>query len=69
MTNQISCYERDCPYLSHWSAFSSCSVSCGGGVMSRNRECMDVNNNDDPMCMDLNELAPCNTQVRVLIKF
>ena len=63
VTHQIGCYERDCPYLSHWSAFSACSVSCGGGVMSRNRECMNVNNNDDPICMDLNELAPCNTEV------
>nr|XP_022332685.1 coadhesin-like isoform X2 [Crassostrea virginica] len=38
------CNQQDCPVnggWSHWSDFSICSVSCGGGTKTRSRSCTD----------------------------
>uniref|UniRef100_H2YGV8 ADAMTS cysteine-rich domain-containing protein n=1 Tax=Ciona savignyi TaxID=51511 RepID=H2YGV8_CIOSA len=57
------CYNRPCPYLSSWTAFTTCSVSCGGGFHSRTRQCYNfvpgITN-----CVGLTaESVACNTRI------
>uniref|UniRef100_UPI00193A61B8 uncharacterized protein LOC120335429 n=1 Tax=Styela clava TaxID=7725 RepID=UPI00193A61B8 len=34
------CNGHSCPYISAWSAYGACSVTCGGGVHQRSRKCV-----------------------------
>lgn len=51
----------DC-LLSEWSAWSDCSVACGGGVQSRTRTVLREASNGGVSCGELVEYRPCNTQ-------
>ncbi|XP_070557592.1 A disintegrin and metalloproteinase with thrombospondin motifs 9-like [Ptychodera flava] len=57
----------NCP-ARHWefSGWSTCSVSCGGGIMTRDAECQDDDHNlqDDEECEESERqvVAPCNRQ-------
>ena len=35
-----ACNEEACPVLTEWSEWSECSVSCGGGMRFKRRECV-----------------------------
>lgn len=36
----LSCNNRDCPKFSSWSSWSICSTSCGRGLQTKARECI-----------------------------
>eukprot|EP01134_Creolimax_fragrantissima_P002971 CFRG2971T1 len=42
-----------------WGAWSECSESCDGGLMSRERECLDTDKNEDDICQTV-ETVECN---------
>ncbi|XP_037691794.1 SCO-spondin-like [Choloepus didactylus] len=39
INGSLACLTRECPVLGPWSAWSNCSVPCGGGTMERRRSC------------------------------
>ncbi|KAM8818088.1 LOW QUALITY PROTEIN: SCO-spondin-like [Rhynchonycteris naso] len=39
VNGSLLCPHRECPVLGLWSAWSSCSASCGGGTSRRHRSC------------------------------
>jgi Spondin-like TSP1 domain/Putative metal-binding motif/Stigma-specific protein, Stig1/Calcium-binding EGF domain len=47
--------------VSEWSPFSSCSVTCGGGVRTRMRTVIQPPVNGGDACPNLTESQPCNT--------
>ncbi len=57
-----SCGESDCPTLTPWSDWTSCSKSCGRGSQRRVRDCKLERNgvNPNPCLADLEEVGPCN---------
>lgn len=58
MRESAKCTSGPCPSWSNWTPFSECSVSCGGGSMSRTRSCR--NGSDCPG--DNTENQACNKQ-------
>ncbi|XP_031570613.1 coadhesin-like [Actinia tenebrosa] len=68
-TEAEKCNERKCPVnggYSEWSAFGECSVTCGGGIKTRTRECTNPTPDlDGKNCTDLGpneETRACNTE-------
>ncbi|XP_001623142.2 uncharacterized protein LOC5501884 isoform X2 [Nematostella vectensis] len=68
-TEEVPCFPKLCPidgFYGNWSAFTRCSLSCGGGTQSRNRSC----DSPSPVGEGLNctrlgpalEIRVCNTQ-------
>lgn len=41
--SETICNNIDCPTWMRWEEFSSCTVSCGGGVRTRTRYCVNGN--------------------------
>ncbi|KAM9651443.1 SCO-spondin-like [Trichechus inunguis] len=39
VNGSLACLPRECPVLGPWSAWSNCSLPCGGGTMERHRSC------------------------------
>ncbi len=61
-----SCNENKCPELGPWSQWTQCSVTCGGGKRSRERECglpKERNSEDNPCKQPLFEEEDCNENV------
>ena len=56
------CNEQSCPFFSQWSSFGACSVSCGGGVHTRSRECVGGDVGDLGCTGILQEVESCNEQ-------
>lgn len=42
VNGSVVCPRHECPVLGPWSAGSSCSVPCGGGITERHRSCKEV---------------------------
>lgn len=60
-----ACNPQACPQdcvLSSWSDFSACSQPCNGGVMSRSRNVLQINNQQGKSCGNLSETISCNDQ-------
>ncbi|XP_030052234.1 SCO-spondin [Microcaecilia unicolor] len=57
------CTDLECPTYGPWSAWSTCSVSCGGGYMMRNRTCEEQAVNGAPCGSETLETRDCNTQL------
>ena len=64
-TEYIACPAVPCPTWTEWSAYSSCTRTCGVGEKSRTRECRDFNDNlvlngDANYCLGSpDDLSPC----------
>ena len=61
------CNTQQCPDWSPWSEWTSCSLTCGGGSKSRQRDCvLDPVRSNDYGCQGEDfETTDCNTQVKV----
>ena len=59
-----TCATSDCPTLTPWSEWTSCTTTCGGGTRKKTRECVygrDAINND---CLEpLEKSEPCGEEV------
>lgn len=56
-------FSQACPYLSNWSAYGACDVSCGGGLQVRSRQCV-YGDIGVPGCdSDVFQSIRCNEQV------
>lgn len=64
--NQEVCNDAPCPVdcrFSDWSAFTTCSQTCNGGMSSRSRSVVTPSSNGGLPCVgDKNEDKSCNTQ-------
>ena len=56
----ISCNSSQCPYLSPWTDFSSCTTSCGESYKHRNRTCFGMVDLQSSCNESLFELVSCN---------
>lgn len=58
-----ACNEQDCPVNGQWnpwSAWSTCSVSCGGGIRKSTRTCTEVAHGGKPCVGDTEKTEGCN---------
>lgn len=55
------CNTKECPVLTPWSEWTSCSVTCGGGSKRRVRDCMlpKTGSGTNPCLEPLEEVSPC----------
>ena len=44
---QVSCRKEKCAFWTTWSKYSDCSVTCGNGVKTRTRECINGSAGED----------------------
>ncbi len=64
-TESSTCNNQECPVdcvVSDWSAFSSCSATCGGGTQTRTRTVTTKPTFNGAACPPLTESQVCNTQ-------
>ena len=57
----MACNTRHCPIDGHWAAWSSCDVSCGGGMRTRNCTNPAPEYGGKP-CTGASAKGPCNAQ-------
>eukprot|EP00798_Chlamydomonas_sp_ICE-L_P025730 gene25730-11389_t len=65
LTESMACNTQGCPVsceVSGWSAYSSCTKTCGGGTMSRSRSVMINAAYGGAGCPSLSESTACSTQ-------
>ena len=60
--NCFNVVRRDCS-VSDWSAWGTCSQTCGGGVQTRTRTVSTQSKNGGSNCPSLIDTQPCNTTV------
>ena len=56
-------YQTICPFWSPWGRLSECDLTCGGGIQTRMRTCMEGNPGDDGCLGPDTDTLTCNTQV------
>ena len=64
-TESSTCNNQECPVdcvVSDWSAFSSCSATCGGGTQTRTKTVTTKPTFNGAACPPLTESQVCNTQ-------
>jgi len=57
-----ACNTQQCPFFSSWSAWSQCSVTCGGGQQSHSRQCVNGQAGDIGCEGPVSEDRACNVQ-------
>ena len=65
LTRQIKCGEDPCPQdclVTSWSAWSTCTLTCGGGTHSRTREEAVAPQDGGKTCPELTETKACKTE-------
>ena len=62
-TEATTCNTEACPMWMPWSEWTGCSSTCGGGVMTRDRECMNGMAGNDGCMGASSESMACNTAV------
>jgi hypothetical protein len=68
LTETVECKAAACPIdcvVSSWSAFKSCSKTCGGGVQTRTRTITGTPSNGGVACPLLSQDQSCNTKACV----
>ena len=58
-----TCQAQACASWASWTMFTGCSVSCGGGVQTRQRECFRGNAGEAGCEGSTMDMSVCNTQV------
>ena len=56
-------FAQACPFWDTWTLWSDCSVTCGGGTMTRERECVNGAQGDDGCNGSTLETLDCSKQV------
>ena len=56
------CNDQKCPFLTEWSSWSPCGVTCGGGEQTRNRKCMYGLTSNIGCQEGLDQVQACNTK-------
>jgi len=59
-TDAQSCNPGVCPITTQWSVWGECSVTCGGGIQSRTRDCSSGNQGECPPGTIYSEQRDCN---------
>lgn len=65
LLNESPCNTKLCAVdceVNDWSAWASCTNSCGGGERSRSRAAIQLPNTEGKACPDLNQKEQCNTE-------
>ncbi|XP_008583107.1 PREDICTED: SCO-spondin, partial [Galeopterus variegatus] len=62
VNGSLVCPLHECPVLGTWSAWSSCSVPCGGGTMERHRSCEKGPGGAPCQAQDTEQQRECNLQ-------
>ncbi|XP_070582937.1 LOW QUALITY PROTEIN: SCO-spondin-like [Erythrolamprus reginae] len=58
----FTCSEEMCPSYGEWSAWGTCSVTCGGGIALRHRTCHKDLGGAPCLAKQTESIARCNTQ-------
>ncbi|KAF7482827.1 hypothetical protein GHT09_005846 [Marmota monax] len=62
INGSLVCPHLECPTLGPWSAWSKCSVACGGGTMDRHRSCKEHPQGALCQAQDMKQQQDCNLQ-------
>uniref|UniRef100_UPI004038E811 SCO-spondin-like n=1 Tax=Callospermophilus lateralis TaxID=76772 RepID=UPI004038E811 len=62
INGSLVCPHLECPTLGPWSAWSKCSVACGGGTMDRHRSCKEQPQGALCQAQDMKQQQDCNLQ-------
>merc|ERR1719219_239219 len=57
-SDQVVCAQVQCPYVTQWSMWSTCSTTCGAGMQTRTRTCSQPGQYQEP----LYEQQTCQTE-------
>ena len=59
-----TCAESECPRLTPWSEWTSCTTTCGGGTRKKTRECVYTRGTVDNDCLEQLEISEsCGEEV------
>jgi len=59
---------QPCPSWSFWTPWRQCSVTCGGGVQTRERTCLNGEAGDTGCDGSASDSVPCNTGVSTCLR-
>ncbi|XP_070371679.1 SCO-spondin isoform X2 [Equus asinus] len=62
VNGSLLCPRHECPVLGPWSAWSSCSAPCGGGITKRRRSCEEGPRGAPCQAQDTEQWQECNPQ-------
>ncbi|XP_078487952.1 uncharacterized protein LOC100179634 isoform X3 [Ciona intestinalis] len=62
-STESECNVQDCPFWRAWSSWTLCPVTCGGGLISRSRTCMNGDPGDVGCEGAISESSICNSEV------
>uniref|UniRef100_H2Y3E3 Hemicentin-1 n=1 Tax=Ciona intestinalis TaxID=7719 RepID=H2Y3E3_CIOIN len=62
-SESVVCNSGDCPFWRAWGSWTPCPVTCGGGLISRSRTCINGDPGDVGCEGAITESSICNSQV------